>query len=105
MNYHIYLILCLPGINTLTIIPHDSLDHFTYQGPEHFFANHIFTFTGPKLWNSLPPNLTRLKSINSFKRFLKDNVLVQTICDHIPLEYGKLFTSLAQIILCLYLFH
>ena len=40
------------------------------------FANHIFTFAGPKLWNSLPPNLTRLKkSIHSFKRFLKHKLL------------------------------
>ena len=39
------------------------------------FANHIFTFAGPKLWNSLPPSLTQLKSIHSFKRKLKRSLL------------------------------
>ena len=39
------------------------------------FANHIFTSTGPKLWNSLPIYLTRLKSIHSFKRIFKRNLL------------------------------
>ena len=52
--------------STFIIIPHDSLDHFTYQGSEHFLQITFFTFAGPKLWNSLPPNLTRLKSIHSF---------------------------------------
>ena len=39
------------------------------------FANHIFTFAGPKLWNSLPPSLTQLKNLHSFKRKFKSSLL------------------------------
>ena len=39
------------------------------------FANHIFTFTGPKFWNSLPPSLTQIKSSHTFRRRLKKLIL------------------------------
>ena len=61
--------------STFIIIPHDSLDHFTYQGSEHFLQ---ITFLPLQVRNygiHFPPNLTRLKSIHSFKRFLKHKLL------------------------------
>ena len=36
---------------------------------------HVFTFTGPKYWNSLPPSLTQIKSIYTFRRRLKKLIL------------------------------
>ena len=43
------------------------------------FANHIFTFTGPKLWNAMPQNLTQLKSVHTFKRNFKRKLLENII--------------------------
>ena len=56
---------------TLHSYPTRQTYHFHLPRTRTAFANNIFTFTGPKFWNSLNKELVNNPSINCFKRKLK----------------------------------